>query len=89
MLQSVNTFDNIISGGVNMKHEKIYKVDKAFILDAVRASGYTVVSLCKDLNCTRVNFYAALRRTYTSKGQAKFLKRVVEHLNLTLEDAWL
>ena len=65
-----------------MQNYKIYEVDKSFILGTVAAKGYTVTEFCKMLGCSRVNFYAAINRSYASKGNAKFLKKVVAALDI-------
>lgn len=72
-----------------MKNHKIYEVNRAFILGCVASRGYSVVEFCKKLGCSRTFFYACLKKTYASKGNAKFLKKIARELDLSCEDSGL
>ena len=67
--------------------KKIYYVDKELVLGTIMFQEKTVTNFCKELGCSRVNFYAALNRAYT-KPRSPFMTKVIKKLGLQDNLVW-
>ena len=69
------------------KDLKMYYVDKNYILGTISFKEKTVKEFCKELGCSRVNFYAALNRAYRAP-RSLFISKVINTLGLNESLVW-
>ena len=70
-----------------MKETKKYYVDKNLILGTISYKGMNVKEFCKELGCSRVNFYVAINRTYLAP-RSVFISKVVKKLGIDETLVW-
>ena len=66
---------------------KKYYIDKNYVLGTIAAQQKTVSEFCKELGCSRVNFYVALNRGYKAP-RSVFISSVINKLNLVESLVW-
>lgn len=67
--------------------KEIYYVDKNYILGTISAKQKTVSDFCRELGCSRVNFYVALNRGYKAP-RSLFINKVIKKLDLIESLVW-
>ena len=67
--------------------QKIYYVDKNYVLGVISSKQKTVSEFCKEIGCSRVNFYAALNRGYRAP-RSLFMSKVIKELDLLDSLVW-